>query len=92
MSNEENNHLSKLLPFHGSTCFDIGEEFETVKRRIQKLFIMKSCDCCKCEFESLFVAFKYRGNKFILGGLYRHANGKVNHFTQDLEKTLDKVG
>ena len=37
MSNEENNHLSKLLPFHGSTCFDIGEEFETVKRRIQTL-------------------------------------------------------
>ena len=63
-----------------------------MKRHIQTRFILKSCDCCKCEFESLFVEFKYRGNKFILGGLYRHPNGKVNHFTQDLEKTFDKVG
>ena len=56
----------------------------------EDLSILKSCDCCKCEFESLFVEFKYRGIKFILEGLYKHPNGNVNHFTQDLEKHLIK--
>ena len=74
---------------YGSVGIYISNNINCTSVR-EDLSILKSCDCCKCEFESLFVEFKYRRKKFILGGLYRHPNGKVNHFTRDLEKNLIK--
>merc|ERR1712208_58752 len=29
--------------------------------------------------------------KFIIGGIYRHPNGNVSHFTNDLETSLDRI-
>ena len=51
----------------------------------------KSCDCVRCEVESLFVEFTYRGNQYTLGGIYRHPNGNVKHFCQDLEQLCNDM-
>ena len=50
-----------------------------------------SCDCVKCEIESLFIEFCYRGITYIVGGTYRHPNGNVSHFISDLEAVLNHI-
>ena len=50
-----------------------------------------SCDCVKCEIESLFIEFCYRGITYIVGGIYRHPNGNVSHFISDLEAVLNQI-
>ena len=52
---------------------------------------VKSCDCTKCETESLFIEFCYRGIAYTVGGIYRHPNGNVSHFISDLEIVLNQV-
>ena len=74
---------------YGGVGIYISNNMNSVSIR-EDLSILKSCDCCKCEFESLFVKFKYRGNKFFLRGLYRHPNGKVNHLHRTWKKHLLK--
>ena len=53
------------------------------------LMLTKTCDCSKCEFESLFIKFMYNGISYTLGGIYRHPSGNVSHFVSALETTLD---
>ena len=52
---------------------------------------VKSCDCTKCETESLFIEFCYRGIAYTVGGIYRHPSGNVSHFISDLEIVLNQV-
>ena len=53
--------------------------------------IGKSCDCVKCETESLFIEFCHRGTAYTIGGIYRHPNGNVSHFITDLEMVLNQI-
>ena len=50
-----------------------------------------SCDCVKCEIESLFIEFCFRGTTYTVGGIYRHPNGNVSHFIFDLEAVLNQI-
>ena len=52
---------------------------------------VKSCNCTKCETESLFIEFHYRGIAYTVGGIYRHPNRNVSHFISDLETVLNQV-
>ena len=52
--------------------------------------IKKSCNCSKCEFESLFVALKLRNHRLTIGGIYRHPSGNIKHFISDLENSLEQ--
>ena len=53
--------------------------------------ICKSCHCSKCNFESIFISFTFQRSEFILGGIYRHPNGNMKHFVEDLERTLMNI-
>ena len=44
----------------------------------------------KCEIEPLFLNFSYVNESYMIRGIYRHPNGIVNHFVNDLENTLVK--
>ena len=55
------------------------------------VMLTKSCNCSKCEFESLFIEFMYNGLSFTLGGIYRHPSGNVTHFVSSLETILTKL-
>ena len=51
--------------------------------------ICKTCHCSKCDYEWMFISFKFqKKNEFIIGGIYRHPNGNMKHFVDDLERTL----
>ena len=45
----------------------------------------------KCETESLFIDFCYRGTAYTIGGIYRHPNGNVSHFITGLEMVLNQI-
>ena len=53
--------------------------------------IGKSYECMKCENESLFNEFCYRGNAYTINGFYRHQNGNVSHFITDIEMVLNQI-
>ena len=55
---------------------------------LNRTCLCKSCHCSKCDFESMFISFEFQRNEFILGGIYRHPNGNIKHFVDDLERTL----
>ena len=55
------------------------------------VMLTKSCNCSKCEFESLFIEFMYNGLSFTVGGIYRHPSGNVTHFVSSLETILTKL-
>ena len=58
---------------------------------MEDLVFTKSCDCSKCEFESLFIEFVYNGILYTVGGIYRHPSGNVSHFISSLETILTKL-
>ena len=41
--------------------------------------------------ESLFLKVSYMNDEYVIAGIYRHPNGTVNHFVNDLEATLNKI-
>ena len=45
----------------------------------------------KCETESLFIEFCYRGTAYTVGVIYKHPNGNVSHFITDLEMVLNQI-
>ena len=47
--------------------------------------------CTRCEVESLFLQFVFRGVKYTVCGICRHPKGNVNHFTEKLERILAKL-
>ena len=57
---------------------------------IDDLNFTKTCQCSKCAVETLYIRFDYGKISYILGGMYRHPNGNIKHFIDDLESTLTK--
>ena len=53
--------------------------------------IVKSCDCVKCETESLLIESSYRGTACAVGAIYGHPNVNVSHFISDLESLLNQT-
>ena len=51
---------------------------------IDDLNFTKTCQCSKCAVETLYIRFDYGKGSYILGGMYRHPNGNIKHFIEDL--------
>ena len=56
----------------------------------EDLELKTTCGCEKCQIESLFVELQF-DEQYILGSIYRHPNGNVEHFSDCLRQTLCKV-
>ena len=50
-----------------------------------------SCNCYKCLIENKWLSFKINNQEFIVGGIYRHPAGDINHFNSVLNETLKKI-
>ena len=71
------------------TC-KAGSDYIWVRTNVNILnnrLIYKSCHCSKCDFET----FKFKRSELILEGIYRHPNGNMKHFVEDLELTLINI-
>ena len=63
----------------------------TKVQTLDNIALTKTCRCSKCEMESLFLKVFYMNDEYVIAGIYRHPNGTVNHFVNDLEATLNKI-
>ena len=58
---------------------------------VEDVSMFLACGCTRCEVESLFLHFVFRGVKYTVCGIYRHPNGNINHFTEKLGRNLAKL-
>ena len=63
----------------------------TEVQTLDNIALTKTCRCSKCEMESLFLKVSYMNDTYVIAGIYRHPNGTVNHFVNDLEAALNKI-
>ena len=50
-----------------------------------------SCNCSKCLIENKWLSFKINNKEFLVGGIYRHPSGDIEHFNSALNKSLKKI-
>ena len=55
------------------------------------LILKNKCKCRNCLIENKWVSFKIGNQKVILGGIYRHPNGEIDHFNDALKNTLSHI-
>ena len=84
-------YVTPDVNFYGGVGIYISEKMENVYID-EHLSITKSCNCVKCETESLFVGFTHNNVSFIVGGIYRHPSGNSSHFVKDLDRSLENIG
>lgn len=53
--------------------------------------IQLSCDCSKCEIQNKWVEICTNNNKILVGCIYRHPRGNLDHFNEALTKSLKLV-
>ena len=53
--------------------------------------LKNKCKCRNCLIENKWVSFKIGNQKVILGGIYRHPNGEIDHFNDALKNTLSHI-
>ena len=53
--------------------------------------LLKECTCTKCEFESVWVEINNQVTSVLIGCTYRHPNGNINHFLNQLSKLLENI-
>ena len=53
--------------------------------------LKNKCRCRKCIIENKWLSFKIGNQKVILGGIYRHPNGEIDHFNDALKNTLSNI-
>ena len=53
--------------------------------------IKLSCNCSKCQIENKWLSFKVQNQDFIIGGIYRHPGGDLEHFNSALNGHIKKT-
>ena len=88
-----NNDAYTDLPLsnrYGGTAILIRKGTGSVKIR-DDMKLAKTCNCGKCEYENKWIEIDVDGTNFLIRSIYRHPNGNVEHFVNDLENVLPKV-
>ena len=72
---------------YGGVAMFVHRDFGELKER-HDLKIIQSCNCDDCGIENIWGELKLGREMIILGGIYRHPKGKVQHFVDGMEATL----
>ena len=75
---------------YGGTAILIRKGTGSVKIR-DDMKLAKTCDCGKCGYENKWIEIDVDGTNFLIGSIYRHPNGNVEHFVNDLQNVLPRV-
>ena len=51
----------------------------------------KNCDCSNCQVENKWIELVIDKQNYIIGCIYRHPNGNIDHFRQTLIQSLEKI-
>ena len=71
---------------YGGVAVFIKHDYNPVE--LPELKIKKSCQCCNCNYENVWVEFCKNGIKSVVGGIYRHPGGRLSHFNDDMDASL----
>ena len=53
--------------------------------------LKNNCTCNNCQVENKWLSFKVNNQEIVLGGIYRHPKGNVEHFNKALNNTLNHI-
>ncbi|CAL4076496.1 unnamed protein product, partial [Meganyctiphanes norvegica] len=53
--------------------------------------LKNNCTCINCQVENKWLSFKINNQEIILGGIYRHPKGNIEHFNNALNSTLNHI-
>ena len=53
--------------------------------------LKNKCDCIQCKIENKWLRFNINGQSVIVGGIYRHPNGNIQHFNDALKNTINQI-
>ena len=56
-----------------------------------KQHLQNTCTCKKCLIESKWISCKSKDQNIIIGGIYRHPAGDVDHFNNALKNTISQI-
>ena len=70
---------------------DILEITEISTNINPNLNLKNNCTCKKCIIENIWVSFKIKNQKIIVGGIYRHPHGEIDHFNNALNNAISKI-
>ena len=76
---------------YGCVALLIHQELNQFKKRTD-LKMNKSCNCDGCGYENVRGELKLGKETLVIGGIYRHPKGNVQHFVDDMEATLQRLG
>ena len=54
-----------------------------------KFNLVKKCDCEKCRFENVWLKLTSAGQEYIIGSIYRHPGGNIQHFIDAFSHILN---
>ena len=49
------------------------------------------CDCMHCKTENKWLRFSINDQTVIIGGIYRHLKGNIQHFNDALKNTISHI-
>ena len=81
--------LPKCSSYGGVAILALDNTYEMTVNT--DLNITKACNCAKCQIEDIWLDITCEGKKFTVVAIYRHPNGNIEHFTQQLALSLHKV-
>ena len=56
-----------------------------------KFNLKKTCAEHNCQIETKWLSFKIKNQNVIIGGIYRHPKGNIEHFTNALKDTISHI-
>ena len=66
-----------------------SDSFDDIEINDNKVIV--NCTCSNCKVESLFLNLRYNKNNITIGSVYRHPSGSAHHFTESLNKCINKL-
>ena len=69
----------------------LGDENEYTFTSKDEIKLEKQCKCSNCQYENKWVETTINNDSYIIGCIYRHPNGNIDHFMQALSKSLEKI-
>ena len=53
--------------------------------------LKNKCDCTQCKTENKWLHFNINGQAVIVGGIYHHLKGNIQHFNDALKNTISQI-
>merc|ERR1711888_380765 len=53
--------------------------------------LKNKCDCTQCKTENKWLRLNINGQAVIVGGIYRHPKGNIQHFNDALKNTINRI-